>query len=190
MKSTAKIYLLFLRYLILVPLAIPNLWIFYSIFTPLTIYPVYFFLKLFINVSLSGNTFLLNSSISIELVKACIAGSAYFLLLVLNFTTPMNYKKRAKALLFSFFAFLLANVLRIFIFSFILIESFSLFNLTHLIFWYFLSIVIVFAIWLLTIKLFKIKEIPVYSDLIFLYKNIRKKKLNNLDKTNNTKARK
>ncbi len=190
MKSTAKIYLLFLRYLILVPLAIPNLWIFYSIFTPLTIYPVYFFLKLFINVSLSGNILFFDSIPSVELVKACIAGSAYFLLLVLNFTTPMNYKKRAKALLFSFSVFLLVNILRIIIFSFLLIESFSLFNLTHLIFWYFLSIVIVFAIWFLTIRLFKIKEIPVYSDLIFLYKNMKKKKLNKLDKANNPKARK
>jgi len=170
MKRGIKNFSTLFRYLILLVVAIPNLYVFYAIFTPLTVYPVYFLLNLFFNVSLSGVTLTFDSCPAIELVRACIAGSAYYLLLILNLTTPMRLKTRIYSILFSFISLLIINILRIFLFSVLLLGSFSLFNLTHLIVWYGLSTLIVVGIWILNIRIFKIKKIPVYSDLIALYK--------------------
>ena len=44
------------------------------------------------------------------------------------------------------------------------------FDITHKIFWYSLSILFVVGIWFLEVKLFKIKSIPFYSDIISVYK--------------------
>ena len=52
-----------IRYLLLVFVAIPDLWIFYTIFTPLTVYPVYFISKIFFSASLSNSIILLNGQV-------------------------------------------------------------------------------------------------------------------------------
>ena len=54
--------------------------------------------------------------------------------------------------------------------------GFSFFDITHKVFWYFISTIFVVGIWFIEIKIFKIKEIPFYSDLNLLYKNIFNKK--------------
>lgn len=159
------------RYLISVLLAINNLAVFYFIFTPLTLYPVYFILSLFFSVELAGKTLLI-SDYSIELINACIAGSAYYLLAILNLATPMKLKQRIYSIFFSMALFLAVNISRIFIFSYLFISGFSLFNIFHLVFWYVLSILIVVAIWLLTIKLFHITNIPIYTDFLSIKKLI------------------
>ncbi len=88
MKSLKKrITDVFLRYTIMLLLAIPGLWIFYTIFTPLTVYPIYFLLNLFFGATLSGNIVLVNN-LPIEIIGACVAASAYYLLLILNLSTP------------------------------------------------------------------------------------------------------
>lgn len=161
------------RYFITLLIALPNLFLFYFIFTPLTIYPVYFLLSIFYSVSLSGNILLINN-VQIALVEACIAGSAYYLLAALNLTTPMKTRKRIYSLIFLLFSFLIINIFRIFLFSILFLNSFSLFNLTHLFFWYILSTLIVVAIWLFNVHLFKLKEIPVYSDLKYISSLVRK----------------
>ena len=163
---------IFIRYIILIAVAFPGLWIFYTIFTPLTIYPVYFFLKIFFGASLiSGNIILVNQSISIEIIKACVAGSAYYLLFVLNMSIPkIKPRRRFNMILFSFGIFLAINLLRIFILSILAISGASFFDITHRLFWYFFSTLFVILIWFAEVKYFKIKEIPFYSDLKFLYK--------------------
>jgi hypothetical protein len=173
-EKDRRICFLFLRYAILILVAFSNLWLFYFIFNPLTIYPVSFFLKLFFPANLTGTTIILKDS-SIQLVRACIAGSAYYLLLILNLTTPMSLKKRIPSIIFSFSAFLFINIIRILIFSVLFLASFSFFNLIHLIFWYFLSSFIVFLIWIINIKIFKIRAVPIYTDLRFLYGKIKEK---------------
>lgn len=170
-KINKKIIYLILRYLILILIGI-FLQIFYIIFTPLTIYPVFFTLKFFFNPSLTGTTIILKNH-SIRLVEACIAGSAYYLLLMLNLMTPIPLKKRILSIIFSFLSFLIINIIRIFFFSILFVKAFSLFSLTHLTFWYFLSAIIVFLIWFAEIKIFRINKIPVYSDLKFLWKKAR-----------------
>ena len=176
MKNSLKI---FIRYLIIILIAIPNLFVFYFIFTPATIYPVFGAFKIFFKeVLLVGSTFQISNEFFIEIIPACIAGSAYYLLFVLNLSTPkIKIKKRIKMLLFSF-AFLLGlNILRILVLSLIFVylpSTSNLFDITHKLFWYFGTTIFVVLIWFIEVKTFKIKEIPVYSDIKFLYKEIKK----------------
>jgi len=159
-----------IRYAILVIIALPGLWIFYSIFTPLTVYPTYLFLSIFYEVSiLTGTLLLINREIPIEFIRACIAGSAYYLLMILNLSTPkIKLRKRINMLLLAFAIFLSLNLLRIFLLSFLAISGSSFFDATHRLFWYSMSTIFVVAIWFAEVKLFKIKDIPFYSDIKFL----------------------
>ena len=158
----------FIRYLILIIIAIPNLWIFYKIFTPLTIYPVFFLLSLFYKAELIKNIIIIQD-ISIALIPACIAGSAYYLLTILNLSIPeIKINKRIKMLLFGFVLLLILNILRIVLLSIFAINNSNLFNIAHLFFWYFLSTLFVAGIWFLEITIFKIKQIPFYSDIKYI----------------------
>jgi len=176
MRQSSKPFLdIIIRYAILVLAAIPNLAIFYWIFTPLTIYPTYYLLNIFFEVSLSGNI-IHTMGDYIEIIAACVAGSAYYLLLILNLSLKnIKTNKRIKMLLFAFLAFLIVNVLRVFLLSTIFILEFSWFDVAHKLSWYIGSVVLVVAIWFTEVKIFKIKEIPFVSDLKFLYKKSRRK---------------
>jgi hypothetical protein len=84
----------------------------------------------------------------------------------------MPISKRIKSLSFSLLAFFAFNIFRIFLLSIIFSYDFAIFDSLHLFFWYFANIIIVFLIWILTIKSFSIREIPFMSDIKKLYKNI------------------
>jgi len=160
-----------LRYLIILLVAIPNLWIFYAIFTPLTIYATYFLFEIFFSdVSLVANTIKLGC-FPIEIINSCVAGSAYYLLLLLNFSTKdIKWKKRLTILLFAFASLFLINIIRIFTLGIMAYYGNPLFDVSHQVFWYFLSTLFVVIIWFTEVKYFRIKSIPFYSDLKFLYK--------------------
>ena len=173
-RSDKKIQNIITRYLILIATAFPNFYIFYLIFTPLTIYSSYFLLDLFFDANLFGNVISISGCFPIEIVEACVAGSAYYLLFFLNLSTPkIKIKKRIQMLSFAFSVLFLVNILRIFFLSILFIYQSKYFDITHNIFWYFVSIILVIGIWFWEIKIFKIKEIPVYSDLKFLKKQIK-----------------
>jgi exosortase/archaeosortase family protein len=174
-KAGKIIYPIFARYFILVIAALPNFWIFYFIFTPLTIYPAYFLLSLFFNMSISGNTFLIRDYHSaIQIINACIAGSAYYLLLIFNLSVPnVKFYKRIKMICFAFVSFLIVNILRIVLLSAIFVLKPNLFDISHKLSWYIGSIVLVVAIWFIEVKKFKIKEIPFYSDVKSVLKYIK-----------------
>lgn len=178
MRKLSKPFLdIILRYIILVLAAIPNFWIFYFVFTPLTIYPTFWILGLFFEAILIKNVIIINNEVPIEIIKACIAGSAYYLLLILNLSTPkIKIKQRINLILLSFLALLIFNILRIVFLSVIFLEGFPGFVITHKFFWYFMSTIFVVIIWFTEVKIFKIKEIPFYSDFKFLYKNSLLKK--------------
>ena len=177
MDKTAKQFTdIIIRYTILIFSAFPNLFLFYFIFTPLTIYPIYFLLSLFFESSLMGNIILVNK-IPVEIISACIAGSAYYLLFILNLSIPnIKIKKRIKMIFLAFASLLILNILRIFFLSLMVINDSVWFWITHMFFWYVLSTVFVLGIWFLEVKLFKIKQTPFYSDLKFVYKNSSLKK--------------
>jgi exosortase/archaeosortase family protein len=166
----------FFRYALLLVFSLFNLWIFYLIFTPLTVYPVYFFLNFLFGATLQGTTVYIGS-IPIEMVEACIAGAAYFLLLIFNLATPgIKIAKRGRMIYFSFLIFLAANILRIVILSVVYLSTSPFFDITHKFFWYFVSVVLVISIWFYQVKIYRIKEIPFYSDLKLLYRLIKRKK--------------
>ncbi len=167
--KTKHMYAILIRYLVLLGIGVlyPLLSL---IVLYLTIYPAYFLLALVYEVSVSGYV-LTVSGIEIGIVGACVAGSAYYLLLILNLTTKMNTKQRVYSLLFSLLLLLVVNISRIFFFSILFIEDFVYFDILHKLFWYFMSILLVVFIWFLTVMIFKIKNIPVYFDLRFLFNN-------------------
>jgi len=166
---------IFLRYLILIATAFPNLYLFYKVLTPLTLYPVYFLINLFFDASLIGEKILFEG-LNIELIKACIAGSAYYLLLILNLSTPdIKIAKRFKLIFFSFAFFLFFNILRIFFLSVLLKLNPAIFDSVHKLLWYFISTIFVVGIWFFSIRIFKIKRIPFYSDIKYFLAQRNKK---------------
>lgn len=173
--SYKKLILIFFRYIILLILVL-NSYLIYKIFTPLTIYSSVIFLKLFYPVIFFGNQILINQSKIIEIIPSCVAGSAYVLLLILNLFVSMKSKQRICSIIFSFILFFALNLSRIIILSVLLVNDFEFFYITHKIFWYVLSTVLVVGVWFLTIKIFKVKEIPVYSDIKYFLKSIRESK--------------
>ena len=167
-KKEFNLYDLLIRYLILIILGV-FIGVFYKGFAPLTIYPVYFILNLFYPVYLLSNILMVNSTI-IEIISACIASSAYYLFIILNLSTPdIETKKRIKMLLIAFLSFLILNILRIVFLSMLYVSGSSLFDFTHELFWYVISVVFVVGIWFAQVKYYKIKTIPFYSDLKLIY---------------------
>ena len=168
-----------IRYSLLLLLGLGSLWFLNLIITPLTIGLTYYILGLLVSSSLSGvsiNLLFSDSSLTIILVDACIAVSAYYLLIILNLSTPMGSKKHVKSLSFTLLAFYLFNVLRIVIFSLILHVNFNLFVSLHLFFWYIMSFLVVSGLWFLTVKLFSIDNIPFFDDIKLLFSAIHSKK--------------
>lgn len=167
---------LFFRYLLLIIIGLPGPYLFYLIFTPLTIYPVYSILKLvYSSALLEGNLLVLNSH-SIGIIPACIAGAAYYLILILNLATPMNLKIRLKSLLFMFISFLFLNILRIIVFSALFMGGFELFDIAHKTIWYLGSTLLVVAIWFFAVYAFKITTIPFCTDFKTLFGYLKKQR--------------
>ncbi len=178
-KKSKQFKGILIRYAILILLILAtllNINLFCLIFTPLTIYPIYFLLSLFFEPSLMGKIILVNG-IPIGIIPACISGYAYYLLFILHLSIPnIKIKKRIKMILIASASLLILNILRIFFLSLMLINDSVWFGITHMFFWYVLSVVFVLGIWFLEVKFFRIKQIPFYSDLKFMYKNSSLKK--------------
>jgi exosortase/archaeosortase family protein len=164
---------IFIRYILLIILPLNGLFIFYLILIPLTLYPLYSLFYCFFDTILNfGKSIIYVQSVPIEIINACVAGSAYYLLLIFNLSTPnIKLSQRTKMISFSFLTFLLVNILRIFILSIMYIYHSPLFEIAHKLTWYAGSVILVIIIWFYQVKTYKIKEIPFYSDLRFLYKN-------------------
>lgn len=170
-KKTGEFKDIVIRYLVLICFSFGGLWIFYFIFTPVTLYPLFFLFNCIFGATLDGTTIFVKT-IPIELIEACIAGSAYYLLLIFNLSTPgIKFSHRLKMIFFSFLIFLVANLIRIFLLTIIYMAGSPLFDITHKILWYAGSTILVIAIWFYQIRIYKLKEIPFYSDLRFLYKH-------------------
>jgi exosortase/archaeosortase family protein len=169
MDTKGAIYL-FIRYLILIIFGAFNLWIIYTVFTPLTIYPVFGILK-FID---SGTSLLISNvivfrGVDAQIIPACVAGAAYYLLLILNLTTPLRITKRLGNLAFILITFLALNILRILIFIALAASGSPYFDSAHQLVWNFGSTLMVVALWFLGVYIFKIQSIPIYSDIRELF---------------------
>lgn len=170
-KSQKELFDLAARYIILILISFSGLWIFYFIFSPITIYLTAFLLKIFFQTSVIGDVIVLKNHFLIQMINACVAGSAYYLLFILNLSIPkINIKKRIKMICFAFGSFLVVNILRIIVLTTIFFYEILWFPLAHKLLWYAGSVILVVGIWFLEVKLFKIKQIPFYTDIKFLYK--------------------
>lgn len=165
---------IFLRYvsLLVIGAIFATGWL-YKALLPATIYPTYFILAQFQKVALSGSIIFMAGS-QLEIVPACAAVSAYFLLAILTVSTPLPLKKILKVFFFSSLLLLVANVVRIIILSFLFINGSASFDIVHGVFWYLLSVVFVILAWFFTVAFFKIKNIPFYDDIKHIYGEIRK----------------
>ena len=140
--------------------------ILYIIFTPLTVSPVYWLLKkIYADTVLLGTTTLYFQDNYANIVEACVAGAAYYLLLILNLTTPMP--------LLILVVFLVFNILRIVIFARLLVTGADYFDTAHQITWYFGSTVLVIIVWFVNVLLLDIRTIPIYTDVKSLVREIR-----------------
>jgi exosortase/archaeosortase family protein len=172
--ETKDAFFLLLRYLVLVILGIGLYFeLFYKVFTPLTVWPIYGVLSLiFSNANLLPGDLLFFGGQYAQIIPACVAGAAYFLLLILNLTTPMDWKQRLKSIPFLLVSFLVLNVVRILIFAGLLVSGWQYFDEAHTLVWYFGSTILVVLLWFLNVWLFKIKEIPVYSDFKEIFQDV------------------
>lgn len=169
-NKNKRIINLFVRYILLLLLmfSIP---IIYKIFYKPTFYSVVFIMKLFseeLMYDIMLGTVSLGKTVTIEIIPACIAGSAYLLLLILNLSIDMKLQKRIYTILFSFLLFFILNIARIIILIILYQNNTNIFYFVHAITWYVISIVLVVLIWFFTVKIFSIKEIPFYSDVRLL----------------------
>jgi exosortase/archaeosortase family protein len=122
-------------------------------------------------VSINGRT------INANIIPACIAGAAYYLLTIFNLTTPMKVYKRIGSLFFILGIFFLLNTTRIIIFMIILINgNINFFDIAHSTSWYFGSTVLIILIWFANVLIFRIRAFPVYTDLKNLLKEATKSK--------------
>ncbi len=173
MKSH-EIKWLFIRYIFLVLIALPGMQLFYIIFTPLTVYPAFWLLSLFYDgIYIHEAGFILPDQAFIVIAPACIAGAAYYLLLILNFSTPMPLKIRIKSIAFLIISFLAFNIIRLFVFSALFLNNYPYFGIAHKATWYFGSTLLVVILWFANIKMFKINAIPAYTDIKDLFKRSR-----------------
>ena len=143
----------------------------YLIALPITTYLSFIFLKL-----LQYSPTLLNNSISINnttfsFIPACVALPAYYLLLILILTTKdLDFKKSTKLFFFGSLLILVMNILRIdlLIAAFISFGK-HWFDTLHLVFWKFVSGIYVALVWIFLTRIYKIKSIPAYTDIKYLY---------------------
>jgi len=163
---------LIIRYVLLAILPLGSLYIFYAIFTPLTVYPAYWAFNMLYGAKLLVGDIIYFKGYYAEIVGACVAGAAYYLLLILNLTTPMRVKKRIKSILFILFSFLIINIVRIIIFGMLFSKGYQYFDLAHELVWYIGSTLIVVIVWFANVWLFKIRAVPIYTDMLHLFTDI------------------
>lgn len=167
-NQSKKLIGLFARYLAVLLLGVGNLYLFYSVLTPLTVLSVSKTISLFTNVIVNGNFIHLNS-FSVELVRGCVAGSAFFLMFILVFSThDIKPAKRFYALVTASAMLFALNFLRLIFLILIYSPENIYFDAIHWTLWHLLSVFFVVGIWFSVVKIYQIKSVPIYSDIKFL----------------------
>ncbi|MBT3865918.1 pacearchaeosortase [Candidatus Woesearchaeota archaeon] len=109
---------------------------------------------------------------AINYVEACAAVGAYvFLALLILFTRNINLKKGIKMFLLGALLILVANIIRIDVLAYLLVQNnVNLFLTLHILTWKLLSGLYVALVWIFLVKKFSVKEIPIVSDFKYLKK--------------------
>lgn len=171
-KRTEKILNLFVRYFSLLLIGMGNFYVLYKFLIPLTLHTVNSILLIFTDTILVNNVIYL-SGLGINIAPACVAGSAFYLLLLLTLSTAdIEPMVRAKVIFTTFAMLFFLNIIRILIL--VPMTGANYFSVIHWIFWHLISIVFVVSIWFYAVKIYKIKSVPIYSDLKYLMGLIKK----------------
>lgn len=114
--------------------------------------------------------YLITLNNNIRFSEACAIISAYFLLLLLVvLTKDISFKKRLKIFLIGSIVLFIINIIRILVLIYILeTRGFDSFQQTHDIIWLVLGSILVSLTWIGLIRHYKIKAIPIYSDIKYL----------------------
>lgn len=169
-----KLISLFFRYFLLVLVGF-NLGIISFFIEPFTTHLLNSLLQIFFDFSFE-NSSIVFGSYELFLIESCFAISAFYLFLVLLLSTPnINLRRRFVFFLSGTLVLALLNAFRIFFLIFILINYASLFSFTHFLFWNLISTILVVGIWFAEVKIFKIRDIPFYTDLKYIYE-LKKRK--------------
>lgn len=140
------------------------------LFTPLTIYGSYLVLSILFDVVVNGRILLVND-FPFGIVEACVASIAYYLLwLLVLLTKGITTAVRVKIMVYGFLLIFGMNIFRIWLLVILAMKySFHWFNAVHLTFWYFVTGAFVAFVWIFLVVHYKIRDIPVYSDLKTIY---------------------
>jgi len=164
---------LFLRYGTIFLVSLGNLYIFHALLTAPTVKAVAVALSPFYKVTVAG-TFIYVKGVTTQIARSCVAASAYYLLFLLTWSTAeIQPRKRLYALLISFSSLFILNIARM-VFLVSIIEK-PYFDTVHWILQNLTSVVAVVAIWITVTHLLKIKTLPFYSDLKYIYSLTRTK---------------
>ncbi len=145
-----------------------------NIFYILLLKPTLYLSSIPFNTIITQDSLIINS-IRFIFIPACIATAAYYLFTILTLLTNINLKKTIKLLVSGFLLIFIANIIRIIILIQLYItKNIQLFNTLHFFFWNIVSTIYIVIIWIILTKTLKIKEIPVYSYIKHILKNIRK----------------
>ena len=173
-KQSKRILGLFARYISVLILGAGNLYLLYKILTPLTVRATSILLAIFSPTTVADNLIRFNG-LMIDIVPACVAGAAFFLLLFLILSTAeIKPRKRTSVIILSLVTFFILNILRIVILA--KLARTSYFGVVHWASWHIISTLFVVGIWFAIVKIYKIKSIPVYSDLMYLQSLFKPKK--------------
>ncbi len=181
-KQSKRIFGMFIRYFLLLLAGIGNLYIFYKILTPLTIQSAGAMISLFTQTIIVGNL-IFTKGVIIEIVPACVAGAAFYLLFLLIFSTAeVKPKTQFIAIITATAILFLLNITRITFLTLIVDKAY--FPIAHWVLWNLASTIFVVAIWFLIVKIYKIKSIPFYSDIKYLASLIKHRKKSKRSKKN------
>lgn len=166
-----------IRYAVLVSLLLLALEPLTVILRPLTLYAVQGIFTLFgYSSTLLANNTLFIEGTYISLITACIAPSAFFILLFLALTLPGKSRDYLRWIGLSWGLLFLVNVTRIVILSLVALQGYSVFESAHALFWYAGNAFFILAIWASLVISFKIRSIPVYTEVNHLYRIARGKR--------------
>lgn len=145
--------------------------LFSMLLSPLTVFVSASFLPLFYDTIQVGNTITIHA-VPFVFIPACTATLAYiFLAELLLVTRGISFYMGSRMFLLGCLGIFVMNIARI-IFLITLYFSFgeNYFDAVHIFFWQVVSTVFVAVIWILLVERYKIKTIPIYSDMKELLK--------------------
>ena len=136
------------------------------VLSPLTVYASFYLLSLFYDASLSGNILVINN-VSFVFIAACTAALAHVLLAELIFVTKgISFAMGMRLFILGSVTIFLMNLVRILLLVAVYFTfGENYFDAVHIFFWQFVSTIFVALVWIVLVEVYKIKTIPLYSDI-------------------------